>query len=68
MFRHDGTCDVSLEPSVWLTRDEAKPVACEQIVLSSVADDKTRAMRWTLSKAQDTPRSIRDLVRDETAT
>jgi uncharacterized heparinase superfamily protein len=67
LFRHDGTCDVSLEPSVWLTRSAAAPVASEQIVLSATADEKQRAMRWTLSKAQDTPRGIRDLVRDEHA-
>jgi len=65
MLRHDGTCDVSLEPSVWLTRDEDKPVASEQIVLSTMADEMERRVRWTLSKAQDTPRGIRDLHRDD---
>ncbi|MEO8530245.1 MAG: heparinase II/III-family protein, partial [Deltaproteobacteria bacterium] len=65
LLRHDGSCDVTLEPSVWLTRDEERPVASEQIVLSARAEDMQRRMRWTLSKTQDTPRGIRDLQRDD---
>jgi uncharacterized heparinase superfamily protein len=65
LFRHDGTCDVALEPSVWLGRDAARPLPSEQIVLTSIAGENRRSMQWTLAKTQDTPRGIRDLWRDD---
>ena len=68
LFRHDGTCDVALEPSVWLGRDAARPLPSEQIVLTSIAGERQRAIQWTLAKTQDTPRGIRDLWRDDAQT
>ncbi len=64
VFRHDGKGELRLEPSVFLEKNRLKPRATTQIVLSSRALEHTNRLRWSLSKAQDTPISIRDLNRD----
>ncbi|MEO0401688.1 MAG: heparinase II/III family protein [Pseudomonadota bacterium] len=65
VFRHDGTRDVSLEPSVYLEKGRLKPRASQQIVLSGRAMDYGTRVRWSLSKAQETAMGIRDLNRDD---
>ncbi|SEP96549.1 heparinase II/III family protein [Thalassovita taeanensis] len=65
LFRHDATAKIELDPSVYLEKGRLRPRATKQIVLSSRAMDYATRIRWSLSKAQDTPVSIRDLNRDE---
>ncbi|MFT7597067.1 MAG: putative heparinase superfamily protein [Paracoccaceae bacterium] len=65
VFRHDGTFDLALEPSVYLENGRLKPRATKQIVLSGRAMEYATRIRWSLSKAQDTAVAIRDLNRDE---
>lgn len=67
VFRHDGTAALTLEPSVYLEKGRLQPRASQQIVLSTKAVTYATQLRWTLAKAQDTPNSIRDIVRDELA-
>lgn len=67
VFRHDGTARLALEASVYLEKGRLKPRATRQIVLSAVVMDYACQIGWTLAKAQDTPRAIRDLERDDTA-
>lgn len=64
IFRHDGSGELRLEPSVFLEKNRLKPRATTQIVLASHALDHASRIRWSLSKAQETPISIRDLNRD----
>lgn len=65
VFRHDSRAEMSLEPSVYLEKTRLAPRAAKQIVLSGRAMDYATRTRWSLTKAQDTPISIRDLNRDE---
>lgn len=65
VFRHDGTLQMALEPSVYLEKGRLKPRATKQIVLSGRAMDYATRIRWSLAKAQDTPISVRDLNREE---
>ncbi|MEP0154152.1 heparinase II/III family protein [Pseudophaeobacter sp.] len=65
VFRHDGSCDLKLEPSVYLEKTRLKPRASKQIVLSGRAIEYATRVRWTLSKAQETAIAVRDLNRDE---
>ncbi len=65
VFRHDGSAQLSLEPSVYLERGRLMPRAAKQIVLSAVLQGFEAQICWTLAKAQDTPLAIRDLDRDE---
>lgn len=64
VFRHDGTGELRLEPSVYLEKNRLKPRATTQIVLASRVLDDTTRIRWSLSKAHETPISVRDLNRD----
>ena len=65
VFRHDGHCELRLEPSVFLEKTRLKPRACLQIVLSGRAIQYATQIRWTLSKARDTGIATRDLTRDD---
>lgn len=65
VFRHDGVCNLKLEPSVFLEKTRLKPRAAKQIVLTGRAIEYATRVRWTLSKAQETAVAIRDLNRDE---
>ncbi|MDK3016769.1 heparinase II/III family protein [Pseudodonghicola flavimaris] len=66
VFRHDGSCSLALEPSVYLEKGRLKPRASQQIVLSGRALSYHTRVRWSLSKAQDTAIAVRDLHRNET--
>ncbi|WP_411351888.1 heparinase II/III family protein [Leisingera aquaemixtae] len=68
VFRHDGSCQLRLEPSVFLEKTRLKPRAAKQIVLSGRAMGYATRVRWTLSKAQETAVAVRDLNRDEPET
>ncbi|MDF1856678.1 heparinase II/III family protein [Pseudooceanicola sp.] len=65
IFRHDGRVEMSLDASVFLEKNRLKPRATKQIVLSGRAMEYATRIRWSLSKAQETPISIRDLAPDE---
>ena len=65
VFRHDGTQNLSLEPSVYLETGRLKPRASQQILLSGRSMGYALRVRWSLSKAQETAMGIRDLNRDE---
>lgn len=65
VLRHDGGTDLSLEPSVYLEKGRLKPRAARQVVLSGRAMAYATRVRWSLAKAQESPRAIRDLVMDE---
>lgn len=62
VFRHDGSADLTLEPSVYLETGRLKPRAAQQVVLSGGAIDYANRVRWSLAKAQDTPDAVRDLA------
>ncbi len=61
VFRHDGTAEMTLEPSVYLEKGRLRPRAARQIVLAGRVLDFACQIGWTLAKAQDTPAAIRDL-------
>ena len=65
VFRHDGGCELKLEPSVYLEKNRLKPRATKQIILSGRAMQYATRVRWTLSKAQETAIAVRDLTRDD---
>lgn len=65
VFRHDGTVDMRLEPSVYLENGRLKPRGTQQVVLSGRAMSYATRVRWSLAKAQETPQAIRDFVRSE---
>ncbi len=68
IFRHDGVNRLSLEPSVYLEKGRIKARATKQIVLSAIAIEYATRIRWSLSKAQFTPDTVRDVAIDETGT
>ncbi|MBK1634291.1 heparinase II/III family protein [Rhodovulum adriaticum] len=61
VLRHDGAAELRLAPSVYLEKGRLKPRATKQIVLSARVMDYASLITWTLAKAQDTPRALRDL-------
>ncbi|RYH03921.1 heparinase [Salipiger sp. IMCC34102] len=61
VFRHDGHAELSLKPSVYLETGRLKPRPAQQVVLSDAAMSYATRIRWSLTKAQDTPDVIRDL-------
>ncbi|MGR3371951.1 MAG: heparinase II/III family protein [Pseudooceanicola nanhaiensis] len=65
IFRHDGKTEMQLDASVYLEKNRLKPRATKQIVLSGRAMEYATRIRWSLSKAQETPISIRDLAQDD---
>ena len=64
VLRSDGTTALTLEPSVYMEKGRLKPRATKQVVLTGRATSEATRVRWSLSKAQDTPISIRDLQMD----
>ncbi|MFP1643700.1 heparinase II/III family protein [Pontitalea aquivivens] len=64
VFRHDGTGDLTLEPSVYLESGRLRPRATRQIVLTARVLDYACQLGWTLAKAQDTPAALRDIGPD----
>lgn len=65
VLRTDATTTMTLEPSVYLEKGRLKPRATRQVVLSGRAVEPATRVRWSVSKAQDSPISIRDLKREE---
>lgn len=65
IFRHDGSAEMALEPSVYLEKGRLKPRATKQIVLSGRAMDYATRIRWSLAKAQDSRTGIRDVAMDD---
>jgi uncharacterized heparinase superfamily protein len=61
VFRHDGSAEVTLDASVFLERGRLKPRATKQIVLTGEVLDYSSQISWSLSRAQDGNRHIRDL-------
>lgn len=61
VFRHDAVGELRLEPSVYLENGRLRPRAAQQVVLSGRAMSYATRIRWSLSKAQDTPTALRDL-------
>ncbi|MEE4120388.1 MAG: heparinase II/III family protein [Paracoccaceae bacterium] len=62
VFRHDGSAEMRLEPSVYLEAGRLRPRGTEQIVLSGRVTEGARQIGWTLAKAEDTPRVTRDFA------
>ena len=62
VFRHDGTAQITLAPSVYLENGRLRPRSAKQVVLSGRAMTYATRVRWSLAKAQDTPNSLRDLA------
>ncbi len=67
VFRHDGTVEMTLAPTVYLENGRLKPRAALQVVLSGRAMSYATRIRWSLAKAQETPVSVRDLAQDRPA-
>lgn len=61
IFRHDGTGELALEPSVYLESGRPRPRPTQAIVLSARVIDYSGSVSWTLAKALDTPSNLRDL-------
>ena len=62
VFRHDAEGELRLEPSVYLENGRLRPRATQQVVLSGRAMSYATRIRWSLSKAQDTPTAVRDVA------
>ncbi len=65
VLRSGGNTEMTLEASVYLEKGRLKPRHAKQIVLSGRATDTATRIRWSLSKAQDTPVSIRDVKMED---
>ena len=61
VFRHDGTAKMQLEPSVYLENGRLRPRVTQQVVLFGSAMSYATRIRWSLSKAQETPTALRDM-------
>jgi uncharacterized heparinase superfamily protein len=65
VFRASEGVQLSLEPSVYLEKGRIAPRATMQIVLSGKAVAYASQVKWSLSKAQDTPLAVRDLFNSD---
>lgn len=61
VFRHDGVAEMKLEPSVYLENGRLRPRATQQVVLTGRAMSYSTRIRWSLSKAHETPTALRDM-------
>ena len=61
VFRQDGAQELRLEPSVYLENGRLRPRASQQVVLSGRSMAYATRIRWSLSKAQETPIALRDI-------
>ncbi|WP_281980851.1 heparinase II/III family protein [Thalassorhabdomicrobium marinisediminis] len=64
VFRQEGAGKMTLEPSVYLENGRLRPRATQQVVLSGRSLSYATRIRWSLTKAQDTPTALRDLHED----
>ncbi|SLN43428.1 heparinase II/III family protein [Roseisalinus antarcticus] len=62
ILRHDGSAEMTLEPSVYLEKGRLRPRAAKQVVLSGRAMAYATRVRWSLAKARETPNVMRDLA------
>ncbi|GGL57078.1 heparinase II/III family protein [Wenxinia marina] len=60
VFRQDGAARMTLEKSVYLESGRLRPRATQQVVLSGRAMSYATRVRWSLSKAHETPDAVRD--------
>lgn len=65
VFRHDGSAELTIEPSVYLEHGRLKPRATKQIVLSLQLVDYASQISWSLERAQDGTSHVRDLARED---
>lgn len=65
-FRHDGSCKIGIESSVYLDSEAIRPTATKQVVLTGRATTYTTRIRWSLSKTPESLKGIRDLAALET--
>ena len=65
VFRHASEAQLSVEASVYLEKGRLKPRATKQIVLSDTVLDYSASVAWTLSRAQDGTRHLRDIEPDD---
>lgn len=66
LFRHSGDAELRLEPTVYLDSTRLKPRTSQQVVLSGRVMAYATRIRWSVSKAQDTPEGLRDYGPAET--
>ncbi|MCC6006765.1 MAG: heparinase II/III family protein [Rhodobacteraceae bacterium] len=64
VFRHDGVAELTVEPDVYLEKGRLRPRAAQQVVLSCRVIDYGRQVTWSLARAHESGRHIRDLTRD----
>jgi len=60
VFRADGQVGMTLDASVFLENGRLKPRGTHQVVLSGRAMSYATRVRWSLTKAQDTPDVVRE--------
>ena len=65
VLRSAGFVTMTVEPSVYLEKGRLKPRHSKQVVLTGRAPGTKTRVRWSLSKAHDTPDSIRDLEMED---
>lgn len=61
-FRHDGSCELGIESSVYLDCEALRPTATKQVVLTGRAMSYTTRIRWSLAKTPESLKGIRDLA------
>lgn len=67
ILRHDAATRFAIAASVYLDSTRLQPRAAQQVVLSARAMSYATRICWTLAKADDTPRGLRDLAADDSA-
>ena len=65
VFRFDGPGRMVLEPSDYLEATAPEPRPAQQIAIHAAIDGFASQINWTLAKARDTPRAIRDIGRHD---
>ena len=65
IFRHESKLSLTIEPGVYLEKNQPIPRSSRQIVLSGMVNDALTRAQWSLSKTQDTAMAIRDLRLEE---
>jgi uncharacterized heparinase superfamily protein len=65
VFNFDGPGRLVLEPTDYLDATWPEPRPAQQIVIHAAIAGAASQINWTLAKAQDTPRAIRDIGRDD---